>query len=151
MEGSRWRGLGGGTYVKGTRWSVESGRRVWGTLGTQLPRYTYEPLQTFSCHIDLIGSHGSVRSVPTVPWKIISVRFTTVRFHSVRFHTVQVPPVPRLGSQPPCSYSLISSGRFVRFLRFVRDAGAAFANELRLWLSDLDNGKGVMLRYEEAP
>ena len=102
MEGSRWRGLGGGTYVKGTRWSVESGRRVWGTLGTQLPRYTYEPLQTFSCHIDLIGSHGSVRSVPTVPWKIISVRFTTVRFHSVRFHTVQVPPVPRLGSQPPC-------------------------------------------------
>ena len=104
MEGSRWRGLGGGTYVKGTRWSVESGRRVWGTLGTQLPRYTYEPLQTFSCHIDLIGSHGSVRSVPTVPWKIISVRFTTVRFHSVRFHTVQVPPVPRLGSQPPCTY-----------------------------------------------
>ena len=104
MEGSRWRGLGGGTYVKGTRWSVESGRRVWGTLGTQLPRYTYEPLQTFSCHIDLIGSHGSVRSVPTVPWKIISVRFTTVRFHSVRFHTVQVPPVPRLGSQSPCNY-----------------------------------------------
>ena len=106
MEGSRWRGLGGGTYVKGTRWSVESGRRVWGTLGTQLPRYTYEPLQTFSCHIDLIGSHGSVRSVPTVPWKIISVRFTTVRFHSVRFHTVQVPPVPRLGSQPPCIRNL---------------------------------------------
>ena len=110
MEGSRWRGLGGGTYVKGTRWSVESGRRVWGTLGTQLPRYTYEPLQTFSCHIDLIGSHGSVRSVPTVPWKIISVRFTTVRFHSVRFHTVQVPPVPRLGSQPPC---VIHTARFV--------------------------------------
>ena len=31
---------------------------------------------------------------------------------------------------------------------FVR--GATFATELRLWLSDLDNGKGVMLRYEEA-
>lgn len=28
--------------------------------------------------------------------------------------------------------------------------GATFATELRLWLSDLDNGKGVMLRYEEA-